>query len=513
MLQSLSPANASERRDFDGGFSLVEIMVALAIFLVASGAVLGLIMVSLSTIRSNADRVYAASLARAELDAIRLLPADEIPIGTQDPREVSTDAGDFTISVTTDWSPLPQEAISECQAGEGYILGGKAYVNARVSVAGGELSGPQVVDAVIYPNDAGSNVVGGEDAKTGTMTIFVSDVDGNPIEDAIVTGKLADRPEANFTRETVEGCGFAPDLPTSADWKITLESLPDGLSAEGEDQAQVAKVVDALLNTPVNFVVARRNSLTVAVSEFPGFDSELVEFGRTDEGSASDIVEIQPGVAQPQLWPGSYTAWLRPCSGSVQGSFATRPVPQLDPQGSADPLELEIEVPKVQVFAAPGAVVNATLTSDVCSASKDYDPLPKPEPTGFEGYVQTRKETSDAECPKTDDGIKPDPVTEITCVDKYFVPSKDLYLTSGTWTLTDGNDNQSIVVVDDTRTGCSVILGNYSSTVDEGNTFDPGLAVDESATFRTKIGASPDTELEAPIVLPEGVPDPCPTSV
>ncbi|MGA0268621.1 MAG: prepilin-type N-terminal cleavage/methylation domain-containing protein, partial [Candidatus Nanopelagicales bacterium] len=36
MLQSLSPANASERRDSDGGFSLVEIMVALAIFLVAS---------------------------------------------------------------------------------------------------------------------------------------------------------------------------------------------------------------------------------------------------------------------------------------------------------------------------------------------------------------------------------------------------------------------------------------------------------------------------------------------
>ncbi len=136
MLQSLSPANASERRDSDGGFSLVEIMVALAIFLVASGAVLGLIMVSLSTIRSNADRVYAASLARAELDAIRLLPADQIPIGTQEAREVSTDAGDFTISVTTGWSALPDDAVTPCRAGEGYILGGKAYVNARVSVDG-----------------------------------------------------------------------------------------------------------------------------------------------------------------------------------------------------------------------------------------------------------------------------------------------------------------------------------------------------------------------------------------
>jgi hypothetical protein len=225
-------------------------------------------------------------------------------------------------------------------------------------------------------------------------------------------------------------------------------------------------------------------------------------------------VEIQPGDPQPQLWPGSYTAWLRPCSGSVQGSFATRVVPQAaDPEDSADPpepLELEIEVPKVQVFATPGAVVNATFTSVECSASKDYEPLPKPEPTGFEEYVQTREETSDAECPKTDDWIEPDPVTTITCVGTYFVPSKDLYLTSGTWTLTDGTNDQ-IVVVDNTRSGCSVILGDYSSTVDENNLFDPGLAVDDAATFRKNIEVSPDTKLEAPIVLPEGVPGPCPT--
>ena len=71
MHQSLSPANASERRDSDGGFSLVEIMVALAIFLVASAAVLGLIMLSLGTVRENSDRVSAATLARGQLDSLR----------------------------------------------------------------------------------------------------------------------------------------------------------------------------------------------------------------------------------------------------------------------------------------------------------------------------------------------------------------------------------------------------------------------------------------------------------
>ncbi|NDH14470.1 MAG: prepilin-type N-terminal cleavage/methylation domain-containing protein, partial [Actinobacteria bacterium] len=338
MLQSLSPTNAPERRDSDGGFSLVEIMVALAIFLVASGAVLGLIMVSLSTIRSNADRVYAASLARAELDAIRLLPADQIPIGTQDPREVSTDAGDFTISVTTGWSGLPDDAVTPCRAGEGYILGGKAYVNARVSVDGGELGGPQVVDAVIYPNDAGSNAADDEDAKTGTMTISVADVEGNAVAGASVTGKLLGTPLDDGTEQVAqtftgttdaEGCVFAPELTTSADWKVTV-TPPGDYATESTEGLVQDKVVDALLNTPVNFLVAKPSTVTFALpaNKQTNIDDQVIEFSRADQDSASDSIFVAPGSTQTDLWPGTYTAWLRPCEGSVDGTVASTVVGQ-----------------------------------------------------------------------------------------------------------------------------------------------------------------------------------------
>jgi prepilin-type N-terminal cleavage/methylation domain-containing protein len=521
VLQSLSPANASERRDSDGGFSLVEIMVALAIFLVASGAVLGLIMVSLSTIRANADRVYAASLARAELDSIRLLPADQIPIGTQDPREVSTDAGDFTISVTTGWSALPDDAVSQCNVGEGYILGGKAYVNARVSVSGGELGGPQVVDAVIYPNDAGSNAIDGEDAKTGTMTIFVADVDGNPVEGAGVSGRLLgtplddgieqiaqtfpEAPEDGITG--AEGCEFVSELKTSADWKVTLDP-PAGYITESLEGLVQDKVVDALLNTPVNFVVARPSTVMFAVSESTNITSQVIEFSRADQDSASDSVFVDPGVTQSDLWPGTYTAWLRPCEGSVDGTVASAVV------GQGETATVTIDVPKVRVYAKPDTVVTATYVSANCAseATKTFtlptvstsklDPQPADLADGvvvYEGVVTLTTTPTNENEPTT------------TKIENYVVPDTGQFFTSGVWTFSAG-DISSTVIIDDEVSECSVVLGDFPTDTNPAE-FSPatGSGFDQAA-FRSDLNLSVEAPLGAPIFLPEGVPSPCPTS-
>ena len=514
MLQSLSPANASERRDSDGGFSLVEIMVALAIFLVASGAVLGLIMVSLSTIRSNADRVYAASLARAELDAIRLLPADQIPIGTQDPREVSTDAGDFTISVTTGWSGLPDDAVTPCRAGEGYILGGKAYVNARVSVAGGELGGPQVVDAVIYPNDAGSNAADDEDAKTGTMTISVADVEGNAVAGASVTGRLLGTPLDDGTEQVAqtftgttdaEGCVFAPELTTSADWKVTV-TPPGDYATESTEGLVQDKVVDALLNTPVNFLVAKPSTVTFAASDSTSITSQVIEFSRADEDSASDSVFVAPGSTQTDLWPGTYTAWLRPCEGSVDGTVASAVV------GQGESATVTVDVPKVQVYATPGSSVTATYTSAACDTAIEtaITPIEFPAP-GSDTFSTDLVETISVEEEVTD--IEGNTTTETTTtVAKYFVAREAQFLTSGTWTFSDGT-NSSKVRIDDTLPVCAVVLGDFPEDEGSETSFTPDLTIEEAEAFRTEIGVTADTELTAPILLPStGVPDPCPAS-
>ena len=527
MLQSLSPANASERRDSDGGFSLVEIMVALAIFLVASGAVLGLIMVSLSTIRANADRVYAASLARAELDAIRLLPADQIPIGTQDPREVSTDAGDFTISVTTGWPDAndPNNAVdipNPCRVGESSGFQGNLEV--RVSVTGGELSGPQVVNAVIYPNDAGSNAGGDEDAKTGTMTISVVDVEGNAVPNYQVTGRLLGTPlddgteqvTQDFTTSTdLEGCAFQSGLTTSADWKVTLTPQPQGYTTESTEGLVQDKVVDALLNTPVNFLVAKLSEVTFAVSRPTNITNQVIEFRRADQDSASDSIFVPPGEKHPDpLWPGTYTAWLRPCEGSVDGTVGSAVVGQGDPDA-----RVTIDVPKVQVYATPGSSVTTTYTSAACDTAINPEstyPLPAP---GSDTFSTDLVETITVEEEVTDDAgntVKDEagnPVTKTTTtVAKYFVPREAQFLTSGTWTFSDGT-NSSKVRIDDTLPVCAVVLGDFPEDEGSETSFTPDLTTEEAEAFRTEIGVTAETDLTAPILLPStGVPDLCPTS-
>ena len=501
MLQSLSPTNASER-DSDGGFSLVEIMVALAIFLVASGAVLGLIMVSLSTIRSNADRVYAASLARAELNAIRLLPADQIPIGTQDPREVSTDAGDFTISVTTDWEPLPQDVIALCEGLDdgGNIPGGRAYVSARVSVTGGELSGPQIVQALIYPNDFGSSDAGGEAAKTGTMTISVTDVEGNPVSPE---GYLElNGVSTNWT--AADGCAFVPGLATSADWKVTLPVPPgweyvldNNFEEESKPEQTQAKVVDALLNTPVNFVVAKPGEVKFSVSDELSYACEgCVEIRRADQGSATESRFVDPGEELSGLWPGTYTAWLRPCKDSVDGTVASTVV------GQGETEFVTIDVPKVQVYATPGSSVTARYTSAACDPDGiETTPIDFPAP-GSETFSTNLVETITVEEEVTD-GEGNTTTETTTTVANYFVPREVQNLTSGVWTFSDEtNSNSSKVRIDDSLPVCAVVVGDFPEDEGSETSFTPDLTIEEAEAFRSEIGVTADTELTAPILPP-----------
>lgn len=66
----------------DAGFSLVEVVVAMAIFVVLTVAVLAVLVTSLGGVRSNAQRVQAANLAAQQIEAVRSQRADDIPDGT-----------------------------------------------------------------------------------------------------------------------------------------------------------------------------------------------------------------------------------------------------------------------------------------------------------------------------------------------------------------------------------------------------------------------------------------------
>ena len=206
---------------------------------------------------------------------------------------------------------------------------------------------------------------------------------------------------------------------------------------------------------------------------------------------------VAPGATQTGLWPGTYTAWLRPCEGSVDGTVASAVV------GQGESATVTIDVPKVQVYAAPGSSVTATYTSAACDTA--ITPIEFPAPDSEDFSTDLVATTSSTETIDNED------VTTIT-VTNYVVPREAQFLTSGTWTFSDGT-NFSKVRIDDTLPVCAVILGEFPEDEGSETSFTPVLTTEEAEAFRTKIGVTAGSDLTAPILLPStGVPDLCPAS-
>ena len=417
MLQSLSPANASER-DSDGGFSLVEIMVALAIFLVASGAVLGLIMLSLGTVRANSDRVNAATIARAEVDALRTLQTQDIPLG-ETTQTVDTEAGEYTITRTATWISLGS-SVNPCDAGEGITPDG-SYLRLNVSVTGGELDAPQDVDALIYPTDAVPS------ADTGTMTVSVRNSLNQPVSDVRVTVSNTSGQYYDYPSLGAAGCEFIPGLKAGPDWTVTLTSnkyITENLNAE----TQIV-TVDALGNTPVSFIVEQARSIVFNAKSdgYSAPDGVPFEFEPDTRDRALDTFSYPATVSG--LWPDDYTAWLRPCLGASDNSTnavkKTLEPGVLDPiPGVPDPMAMDLQGAKVQLVGRSER--NVTVT---------YSP---------EAYVPSDLTTSP--CVGDTGEPVPPPTYDLGPWDESRV--KKLLLPAGVWTFESGSSTQTVRVPD-----------------------------------------------------------------
>lgn len=285
----------------------------MGIFLVVSAAALGLIMQSLSTVRGNADRVYAAALARGEVDTLRSLGSAAIPLGATT-RTATTDAGTFTITSTATWVDIGAPT-NPCQVGSG-VTPGQSYLRVRVDVAGEDLGAPQTVDAIVYPQDSP------ETQNTGTVTVAVSDDLGQPLSGVTVTGTNGSG--GTFQQVTgPDGCIFVPDLVASPpSWTVTV-SKPGYITEELNAESQ-QKAVSELQNTPFAFAYAAPGSITFTAGTggFPVPSGMPFTFSPDTRNRQPTSFTGYP-VAVSGLWPDQYTGWLRPCVGAGEGNDAT----------------------------------------------------------------------------------------------------------------------------------------------------------------------------------------------
>jgi prepilin-type N-terminal cleavage/methylation domain-containing protein len=336
----------------DEGFSLVEVMVAMGIFLIVSAATLGLIMSSLQTVRGNSNRVYAAALARAEVDNLRTLGSSAIPLGASS-REVPSGSGSFTVTRTATWVDIGA-TTNPCQVGPG-VSPGRSYLRVTVDVEGKDLGAPQTIEAIVYPNDTAPT------ENTGTLTVAVNDDVGEPVAGVTVTG--TNGVGQTFQQVTgPDGCIFVPDLVVGGNWTVTIAKT-GFITEQLDDTTASGVVVGELQNTPLAFDFAAAGSITFTAGSggFPVPVSMPFEFTPDTRDRAPTSFAAFP-VTVTGLWPDDYTGWLRPCVGAGDGSVATG---ALAAGGSTT---LDLGGARVQLVGPEGAQVTAAYAGS-CSAS------------------------------------------------------------------------------------------------------------------------------------------------
>lgn len=207
----------------DEGFTLVEVLVAVVVFVVVSSATLAVLVQALRVIRENSDRAMAASIARSQVEYLRSLGTSAIPIGLlvgavppgQDASRVDPRLLDpeFTIRTTSNWVDFDQQS-SACEA----VDPGQAYLRVSVEVSSDNLARPVSVDTVVIPESTG------EVSGTGSVTVRVVDQVGLAVSDVTVRGTDAFRPANSFTLTTgSDGCLYLPSMVPSASLVLTAE--------------------------------------------------------------------------------------------------------------------------------------------------------------------------------------------------------------------------------------------------------------------------------------------------
>ncbi len=350
---SRRPAPASADRE--AGFTIVEVIVAMLVFVIVSTATIAILVAGLRTIRDSADRVSAATIARSKVEDLRATGANSL---TQGVVTETSDDGRFTVSTETYWVPVTDQSVSSCVVGNNPNLQ-ESRMRAHVEVIGGRLSAPQTIDALIQPKDDVplSNV--------GSMTVLVRDSDGaTPVPGAVVRGTHSSLVYAFEAVTDPFGCIFAPNLVPGT-WTVAA-SKPGYVPPEtGADDSGVDVV--AGLNSPAEFALAQSGGLTVgtAYADYP--IPRQVPFQMTPDplGSVPTSLPTYP-VAINGLYPGTYRLWLGPCPETASSEYqatvtggATTPAP--------------LPGVRVDLVAPPGTAIRLVGGGTVgCPPSVDY---------------------------------------------------------------------------------------------------------------------------------------------
>jgi prepilin-type N-terminal cleavage/methylation domain-containing protein len=302
------------RRRPDEGFTLIEVVVAMAVFTAVSLATLAVVLTSLRTVRENEDRVIAANLARSVFSGLRVAGAADVPLG----RTVVQQDG-FTVTTDAAWVGVAQTASACDEAAPG-----ADFLRVEVSVDGGTLDSAQVIAGVVPAPE------GGPEGPRGSVAVSIGDRFGNPLPDVLVTGDDPFHPNNDFALISgADGCVFLPGLEPTGSLVVSVSGEVKGVSliapTPQASQSQAQVVADQV--TRLDFTLALPAALRLVGDDtaYPVPADILASWQGSGTGTVATATPLRTRL--DGLWPATtgFTAWLGNCSASSPVQYGEQP--------------------------------------------------------------------------------------------------------------------------------------------------------------------------------------------
>nr|WP_280637315.1 prepilin-type N-terminal cleavage/methylation domain-containing protein [Nocardioides sp. W7] len=339
----------------DDGMTLIEVVVALGLFLVIAGAVLSLLGSAIRLAKEDRYRMVATSLATRELEITRdaftartggptsittnqVVNPNPLPGGAAD-RPLVVDDVPYTVTRTAQWAQVGSTAASTCDDGSTAEL---AFLRVRVEVTWPGLGErpPVSTDTVMTPPK------GTYAQNTGHIGVRLLDAEGEPL---VGTSVSVAGPSGTTSGVTAaDGCAVFAFLPEGS--YVISAALAGHITRDGTTSKTITVLPGQLVRTVLEYALASRLVVTYqttaghepkGATEFPVTlaNSALVPSGTTVRRGAVDSSGTQ---TVDSLWPypAGYEVWAGACTDS-------------DPYQNDQAREL--------VAAAPGATSTVTL--------------------------------------------------------------------------------------------------------------------------------------------------------
>jgi prepilin-type N-terminal cleavage/methylation domain-containing protein len=382
-----------DHRQDDSGLTLIEVIVAMALFLILSTASMSILLVSLKTTEVNRDRVGAANLAGRELEIVRnqftglTRGPDKVTLNqaiNENPLTGAVCLGSacppivldnvrYTVTRTVQWSAVGETAASTCDNGTSSEL---AYLRVNVSVSWDRMTGnPISMDTVLTPPK------GTYSTSTGHLGLKIVDEQGHPGAGHTVTITGASGTDTGVS--AADGCTVFAFL-TPGPYTVSVDEHPF-VNLKGEQHAtlSVSVLIGQMAHSTLDYgVSATINAAFVTLTGYNLPDtndipltlgnSGLLPSGSTPKaGSRNDIQQTVLGVMKSNrtvadLWPftSGYQLWAGGClDADPKATGQTRADAVASQSGGLTGAQVDL-APLDVSGAVSGAIINAVHAPD-----------------------------------------------------------------------------------------------------------------------------------------------------